>query len=85
MTAGELLGTLGVTLLLVAFALNLIGRLKSSSTAYLLMNVAGAALACISSYLIAFWPFVVLEGVWTISSAAMLAKELKKKQEHEIV
>jgi hypothetical protein len=68
MTHGELVGTLGVTLLLIAFGLNISGRLHSSSRPYLLLNIFGAALATVSSYMIAFWPFVVLEGVWTIAS-----------------
>ncbi len=78
MTAGELIGTLGVSLLLVAFALNLINKLSATSKTYLLLNVFGALLAGISSYLIAFWPFVVLEGVWTISSLFILIKCLRK-------
>ncbi len=78
MTSGELVGTLGVTLLLIAFALNLANKWSSSSSIYLIFNVVGAGLACLSSYLIHFWPFVVLEGVWTISSLIMLLKPAKK-------
>ena len=78
MTSGELVGTLGVTLLLIAFALNLADKWSSSSSIYLIFNVVGAGLACLSSYLIHFWPFVVLEGVWTISSLIMLLKPAKK-------
>jgi hypothetical protein len=78
MTGGELVGTIGVSLLLIAFALNLAGKLNSGSTAYLTLNVIGAALAGISSYMISFWPFVVLEGVWTASSMVMLIKSLRK-------
>jgi len=74
MNSGELLGTLGVSLLLIAFALNLANKLSASSVTYLLLNIVGAGLACVSSYLIEFWPFVVLEGVWTISSFIMLIK-----------
>lgn len=79
MTSGELLGTIGVTILLTAFAMNLGGKLKASSVSYLVMNTIGAALAGLSSYLIAFWPFVVLEGVWTISSFVVLLRTLKKQ------
>ena len=74
MNAGELVGTAGVTVLLVAFALNLLKRLESNSATYLALNIVGAALAGVSSYLIQFWPFVVLEGVWTLSSIVMLMK-----------
>ena len=78
MSGGELVGTLGVTLLLIAFALNLANKLEAASATYLVLNVVGAGLACISSYMIQFWPFVVLEGVWTISSLIMLLKPSKK-------
>ena len=74
MSAGELVGTLGVTLLLVAFALNLMKKADTGSALYLWLNIVGAALAGVSSYLIHFWPFVILEGVWTISSIVMLMK-----------
>ncbi|MCC6372035.1 MAG: hypothetical protein IT236_13610 [Bacteroidia bacterium] len=75
MNAGEMIGTLGVSLLLLAFALNLSKKLQVNSFTYLLLNVAGAALACVSSYLIRFWPFVILEGVWMISSLILLIKK----------
>lgn len=74
MNSGELVGTLGVSLLLIAFALNLANKLSPTSRTYLLLNIIGAGLAGLSSYMIQFWPFVVLEGVWTISSIYMLIK-----------
>lgn len=77
MSVGEWIGTAGVSLLLLAFALNLLGKLNSKSTAYLLLNIIGAALACWSSYIIHFWPFVVLEGVWALSSLFTLATKRK--------
>lgn len=79
MTSGEVVGTIGVSILLIAFAFNLADKLSSSSKLYLSLNVIGALLACISSYLIAFWPFVVLEGVWAISSAVMLVKNINSR------
>jgi hypothetical protein len=74
MNSGELVGTLGVSLLLIAFALNLANKLSATSRTYLLLNIIGAGLAGLSSYMIQFWPFVVLEGVWTISSIYMIIK-----------
>ncbi len=74
MNTGEWIGTVGVSILLAAFALNLLKRLEANSKTYLLLNTLGALLAGISSYLINFWPFVVLEGVWAISSLVMLAR-----------
>jgi len=79
MSSGEWIGTLGVSILLLAFALNLLKKLEANSKMYLLMNVLGGALACLSSWMIQFWPFVVLEGVWAISSLLMLVRIKKTK------
>lgn len=79
MSSGELIGTLGVTLLLIAFAFNLANKWNATSLPYLLLNAIGAILTCASSYIIRFWPFVVLEGVWTLSSVVVLFRSLKKK------
>lgn len=70
------IGSAGVTLLLLAFVLNLLNKLKSDSVTYLLLNIAGAGLACVSSILISFWPFVVLEGVWALASLVPLIKKV---------
>ena len=74
MTLSDWIGTTGVTLLLIAFALNIAKKLSATSKIYLLLNIAGAALAGISSYMIQFWPFVVLESVWVIATIIALLK-----------
>ena len=78
MALSDLIGTVGVLLLLVAFALNILNKWSSTSTAYLLLNIIGASLTCMSSYMIHFWPFVILEGVWTLSSLVVLIKTKMK-------
>ena len=78
MSGPDLLATIGVSLLLIAFGLNLLKKLESNSTVYLLLNIVGAGIACFSSYLISFWPFVVLEGVWTVSSLVILINVRRK-------
>lgn len=46
-----------------------------------LLNFVGAALACYSSYLISFMPFVVLEGVWAIvAGGAIIRKALARPE-----
>ena len=50
MSLSELIGTSGVTLLLLAFALNLMGRLGANDKSYLFLNFLGAALACMSVF-----------------------------------
>jgi threonine/homoserine/homoserine lactone efflux protein len=68
-------GSLGVAILLIAFLLNLLTLLKQDSWLYLGLNIAGAALAAYSSYLISFLPFVVLEGTWTFVTAIAIVRK----------
>jgi hypothetical protein len=70
----NLVGTAGVALLLGAFLLNLLKLLRADGAPYSLLNLAGAALACYSAYLIYFLPFVILEGVWAAAAAFALAR-----------
>lgn len=72
MTQAEWIGSAGVALLLVAFSLNLLGALDRQARLYQLANAVGAALACYSAWLIGFVPFVVLEGVWSLTAVAAL-------------
>jgi hypothetical protein len=71
MDMATLIGSIGVALLLLAFVLNLLKLLRADTRLYMSLNLVGAALACYSSYLIEFVPFVVLEGVW--AGAALFA------------
>lgn len=74
MALSDWIGTIGVTLLLIAFALNIAKKLSATSKTYLLLNILGAGLAGVSSYMIEFWPFVVLESVWVIATLIALLK-----------
>ena len=74
-----LIGSIGVTILLAAFALNLLRVLSTNSPAYLAMNLVGSVLAGISSYLIGFIPFVVLEGAWALFAGIALLRPFLTK------
>lgn len=80
MALSDWIGTAGVTLLLIAFALNIARKISPESKSYLLLNIIGAGMAGISSYMIQFWPFVVLESVWVIATIAALIKSFKHAQ-----
>ncbi|MGK2859725.1 MAG: CBU_0592 family membrane protein [Thermoanaerobaculia bacterium] len=71
-----LVGSIGVGLLLVAFFMNLFKLLRANSYPYILLNLFGGTLACLSSWMIDFMPFVVLEGTWAFVAAIALAKKL---------
>jgi hypothetical protein len=74
MDVADIIGAVGVTLILIGFVLNLGGRLGHDDVPYLGLNLVGAAMACASSVLIGFVPFVVLEGVWAAAAAFGLAR-----------
>ena len=75
-TTAEIIGSIGVLLLLVAFFLNLYGYWEHASRTYQAMNVVGAGLSCYSSYLIEFPPCVVLEGTWCFVAVVALSRSL---------
>jgi hypothetical protein len=64
MKASDILASIGVIILLTAFGLNLYKKLPAESKAYGLLNFICAGICCCASWLIGFYPFIVLEGVW---------------------
>ena len=77
-SVADWIGTIGVTLLLIAFGLSLLNKISQNNIVYILLNSAGASLACLASILIHYIPFVILEGVWTIVSLAALVNYFRK-------
>ena len=72
------IGFCGVAILLLAFLLNLLKKISANSLPYILMNIIGAGLACLASWLISYIPFVILEGTWTVVSVFALIGYLRK-------
>lgn len=66
------IGSTGVALLLLAFALNLTCHLRHEGLTYPALNVVGAGLAAYAAWLIDYMPFVVLEGTWMVVSLASM-------------
>jgi len=74
----DCIGSAGVAILLLAFLLNLLKKISSNSLPYIVMNITGAGLACLASWLIGYIPFVVLEASWTLVSVFALINYLRK-------
>jgi len=74
MKASDIIASIGVIILLIAFLLNLYKKISANSTPYTFMNFLGAAICGFSSYLIGFYPFVVLESIWAIFALVSLIK-----------
>jgi len=79
MTYNDIMGLIGVALILVAYFLNTESLITVNGKLFYVMNTIGAALACYASYLISYWPFVILEGAWTLVSIYGLMKTMKIK------
>lgn len=78
MQYNDLIGTLGVGLILLAYFLQTAKLLKDNKL-FFVLNIIGAALACYASFLIDYMPFVILEGTWTLVSIYGLMKAMRIK------
>jgi len=77
MTYNDLIGTLGVGIVLFAYFLNTMKYVPVNGKLFFVLNSVGGALSCYAALLINFWPFVILEAVWTIVSIYGLTKAMK--------
>jgi hypothetical protein len=77
MTYNDLIGTIGVAIILLAYFLNTAKLLPRDGKLYYVLNIIGAALAAYASFLIEYFPFVILEGTWTLVSVYGLMKAMK--------
>ncbi|MES2849966.1 MAG: hypothetical protein V4685_12980 [Bacteroidota bacterium] len=74
----DIIGTIGVGLILIAYCCNTFGMITKDGRLFFAMNIFGAALACYASLLINYWPFVILEGTWTLVSVFAFIKTFNK-------
>ena len=66
MSIENIINSIGVAMVLLAYFLLTIKKIKQENIFYHLLNLVGASLSCYGSYLINAIPFVVLEGVWAL-------------------
>lgn len=76
-TQTDIIGTLGVGSILLAYFFNIFNLIPKDGKLFFLMNIIGAGLACYASFLINYWPFVILEGTWFLISVIGLLKTNK--------
>jgi hypothetical protein len=77
MNMTDIIGTIGVGLILVAYFLHIFNLLSKDNKLFFLLNIAGAGLACYASWMIDYWPFIILEGTWFLVSVIGLIKNAK--------
>jgi len=78
MTIADIIGFTGVAILLLAFALNLVGLLTRDGPFYLILNTVGAGVAGYAAWMIDYMPFVLLEGTWCAVSLIALVRTLRR-------
>ena len=79
MAYNDIIGSFGVGLILIAYFLNTEKLLPKDEKLFFVLNIIGASLACYASLLINYWPFVILEGTWTLVSIYGLMRAMKIK------
>ena len=77
MNYNDIIGATGVGLILIAYFASTFNLLKNNSLLFFALNIIGAGLACYASFLINYWPFVILEGTWLLVSLIGLIKALQ--------
>lgn len=80
MTYTDLISTIGVSLILLAFFLNTFNFLQSNSKVYFMLNIIGGAFACYGSVLLHSIPFIILEGTWSLVALVGFIKLFLAKQ-----
>ena len=79
MNYNDIIGTIGVGLILLAYFFNTFSLVPKDGQLFFIMNIIGAALACYASFLINYLPFIILEGTWTLVSIIGLLRLYAKK------
>jgi hypothetical protein len=81
MSTEDIIGFIGVSIILIAYLLSLTNIISIKKFTYIFMNFAGAGIACYSAILIKYVPFIILEGVWaSISLLAMVNLSRKSRK-----
>ena len=77
----DILGTLGVAIILVAYVMLQIGRLRSEHPAFSLMNAIGAAMILVSLWFQFNFASFLMEFFWLVVSLYGVGKYFWRKHE----
>lgn len=75
MSFPDIITTIGVSLILLAFFLLNVKKISPTDKSYHIMNLLGAGFACYGAILINSIPFVVLESIWAAVAAYGLIRD----------
>ena len=75
----DILGTLGVTLIILTYILLQLDRIRSEQLRYSLLNAAGASLILMSLYFSFNFPSFIVEFFWLLISLFGIGKFLVRR------
>ena len=70
----QAISLVGALLILIPFAASQVGKLRTDTLAYQLMNLVGAGVLTSVAVLESQYGFILLEGVWTVMSVVGLRR-----------
>jgi hypothetical protein len=79
MTTVDWIGSFGVAVTLIAFVLNLLKITAQDSLIYAVLNFVGGVTACIASMLLHYFPFIILEAIWSLASLVAVINYFRDK------
>jgi hypothetical protein len=75
MSLQNIIASVGVGILLIAFFLNSFGYISNKNKWYAILNAIGGIISCYASWLADFYPFVVLNIIWSFTAILSLIKK----------
>ena len=80
-TLPDIVGIVGVAVIILTYAMLQLGRIRSEQVLYSLLNAVGASLILVSLYFEFNFPSVVVEAFWLLISLFGIGKHLWQKHE----
>lgn len=78
MDAITLIGTLGASMILLAFVMNQLHKWKDDYLVYDLFNMLGGSIMVIYAMMLESWPFAILNIIWTALSLRDFIQDLQR-------
>jgi hypothetical protein len=75
----EILGWIGSILIVGSYALNITGRLTTTSKLYVLANIIGGLFFVVNTYYHQAYPSMFVNIIWVIIAIVMLSKKDRQK------
>ena len=75
----DIIGFVGLSLVLIAFVMNLMKKMNTDSIIYNVLNAVGTIILAYYSIVLGSIPFLILQATWCIFALYNLIKILRRK------